>query len=206
MKIGNLDILRRFLICSAATVEFHWIGIVIIISMSVCCGITGAAFAETTDRISMEVSLLQHQDGSYNLHVVLTNNTTAPIESDKAQLPWAANSWSKWIKASKNDATKAPLRPGAPLVEYDGNATIRPGESLEGEIPLQAMFRTLSTEKDRNGVKIEWRCPDDLVPVVCLDTNRKYLLSKTGVRKFKSKKAKSAPIPSPTTPSRAARP
>lgn len=174
--------------------------------------ISRAAFAEAKDRLSMDVSVLQHQDGSYNVHVVLTNNTTVSIELDKAQLPWSAYSWSKWIKASKNDSTRATLRPGAPLVEYDGRATIRPEEMIEGEIPLQAMFRTLSTEKDRNGVRVEWRCPDDLIPVVCLGKNRKYLISKAGVHELSSKKSKSsppppaAPSPLPTTPSAGARP
>lgn len=195
----------KFLICrnlSEATYRL----VVTISLIAVCCGIDGAAFAEAKDRLSMEVSVLQHQDGSYNLHVVLTNNTTVLLESDKAQLPWSAYLWSKWINASKNDASRAPLRPGAPLVEYDGKVTIRPGESLEGEIPLQAMFRTLSAEKDRNGVRIEWRCPTELVPVVCLGKNRKYLISKEGIREFSSTKSKSSqphlttPSPLPTTP------
>ena len=195
-----------------ASIEVICRVIVTISLISVWGGIPRAAFAQTKDRLSMEVSVLQHQDGSYNLHVVLTNNTTVPIESDKAQLPWSAYSWSKWIKASKNDSTRATLRPGAPLVEYDGKATIRPRELLEGEIPLQAMFRTLSTEKDRNGVRIEWRCPDDLIPVVCLGKNRKYLISKAGVHELPSKKSKSSPTPSvapsssATTPSRGGRP
>jgi hypothetical protein len=188
------------------SVEVIYLAVVTISLIAAWCGIPGTAFAEAKDRLSMEVSVLQHQDGSYNLHVVLTNNTTVPIESDKAQLPWSAYSWSKWIKATKNDSTKATLIPGAPLVEYDGKATVRPGESLEGEIPLQAMFRTLSTEKDRIGVRIEWRCPDDLIPVVCLGKNRKYLISKAGVHELPSKKSKSsetpsvAPSPLPMTP------
>jgi hypothetical protein len=188
------------------SIEVIYQAVVTISLIAVWCGIPVAAFAEVKDRLSMEASVLQHQDGSYNLHVVLTNNTTVPIESDKAQLPWSAYSWSKWIKASKNDSTRATLRPGAPLVEYDGKVTVRPGESLEGEIPLQAMFRTLSTEKDRNGVRIEWRCPDDLIPVGCLGKNRKYLISKTGVHELPSKKVNPSQTPSaapshlPTTP------
>lgn len=178
------------------SVEVIYLAVVTISLMAVWSGIPGTAFAEAKDRLSMEVSVLQHQDGSYNLHVVLTNNTTVPIELDKAQLPWSAYSWSKWIKATKNDSTKATLIPGAPLIEYDGKATVRPGESLEGEIPLQAMFRTLSTEKDRIGVRIEWRCPDDLIPVVCLGKNRKYLISKVGAHELPSKKSKSSPTPS----------
>ena len=85
---------------SRTSIEVVCRAVLIIGVITAWCTVSEAGFSEGKDRLSMEVSILQHQDASYNLRVVLRNNTTTAFESDKAQLPWSAYLWSKWIKAS----------------------------------------------------------------------------------------------------------
>jgi hypothetical protein len=137
-------------------------------------------------QLSMEITLSMPMDKAYHLHVVLANKTNEPIQVDNGQLPWASHSWSTWIKAKKNNATRTPLQAGAPLVEYDGKIVLQSGENLEGDIPLQAMFRAFLAESNRKGVRIEWRCPAELLPVTCVGgKNGSFLISKRTVRKIK---------------------
>jgi len=172
---------RQFVTYSFAARTFQPV-VSSVVLLQIFCGVGITVLAASGAQLSMEVSIRNPQNRAYHLHVVLTNNTAESIAVDKERLPWAAYSWSAWIKATRNDARKTPLRPGAPLVEYDGKAILQPGETLEGEIPLQAMFRKLLAEKDHSGVRIEWRCPSDLLPVSCANEGTSYLISKAGIR------------------------
>jgi hypothetical protein len=150
--------------------------------------VTTPAAGNGMSGLLMKGSITKGVDGGYYLDVTLTNESKDPISIPAIKLPWAADHWDSWIKGMKLDARRTQLEPGGALIDYGGQLHIQPRETLKGQVPLHAMFPTLLHDIDAHGVRIEWRCPNEVLPVVCPTKTSGYVISKSGIKEEKTEK------------------
>lgn len=133
-------------------------------------------------KIKMEATVLKGTDGGYYLDIILKNDSSKPIAFAAINSPWAPDHWDSWIKAFSLDPKKTQLEPGGALVDFGGQVVINPNHPLKERVALHAMFRTLIDDVNAHGVVIEWRCPTELIPVICRTQMSRSIVSKTGIR------------------------
>ena len=124
-------------------------------------------------RLSMEVSLLREQRyGTYALHVRLSNHDKTPVPVAIHHLPWEHSNRSLPIDVYRLDDPQQALPKHfiwrGDLFKLE-TRDIQPGELLEGNIYLSALFRSLKKEIKQHGVTIVWKCELDTIPVVCTE-------------------------------------
>lgn len=125
--------------------------------------------AQPNPTLIMEGSLRHPASDKYLLHVKIINRQKVSVSVLNGDLPWQTpNEFVLIPRGYRLDAEKSLMVRGGPFVHYmDIAHTLAPGQSLEGDITLHNMFRTLLSDVDKFGVVIEWSCKAKPLHLVC---------------------------------------
>lgn len=155
--------------------------------MTVLMPSTASGESDPPPSLTMNMALNASADGGYFLEVVLSNHGKEAISVSALRLPWAPDNWHLWIKGIRLGRKHTQLRSGAAMIDYGGQVNILPGEQARGSVPLHGMFRSLAEDIRQHAVRIELRCPKDLLPIKCPNEVTKYILSNEGIRNISAK-------------------
>lgn len=144
---------------------------------------TASGQSDPPPSLTMNVALNASADGRYDLEVTLSNHGKEMISVWAVKLPWAPDNWHLWIKAIKLNKRRSELSPSVAMIDYGGEVDFPPGVDKRGGVPLHGMYKTLLHDIGQHGVRIEWRCPTDLLSVKCPDVETRYIISKGGIRR-----------------------
>jgi len=123
--------------------------------------------------LAMEVFLKKPKKHQYEIHIHLTNISPESVTVDVHDLPWIPPNDSKWLVAYRTDATNSPIEqtfwPGA-----FGSQAVRllPGESIQGELPLNPRIPSLLKDIDQFGIQLQWDCPPPSLKFMCKTDSR----------------------------------
>ena len=118
--------------------------------------------------LAMEVFLKKPQAQHYELHIHLTNVSSAPLTVDVHDLPWSPPNDSKWLLAYRMDARHIPITQNNFLGNF-GSRSIRlvPGESIQDKLVLNHRIPSLLKDIHHHGVQLEWDCPPPSLRFIC---------------------------------------
>jgi len=113
-----------------------------------------SSHASSSDQLKVDVALQQPKANQYVLHVTLKNSGATTLSTLRHRLPWG-NTYSLLVVA----ATEGGKLPNESFLIDDPTFVeiqIKPGEILEGDVPLNLRFRDLPDEVTKHDVIIFW--------------------------------------------------
>lgn len=118
--------------------------------------------------LAMEVVLKKPKEHQYEIHVRLTNISSAPVTVDVHDLPWTPPNDSKWLLAFRMDPQRRPIAQRSFLGEF-GSYPIRlmPRESVQNKMVLNHRIPTLLDDIRHFGVRLQWECLPPSLKFVC---------------------------------------
>lgn len=121
-----------------------------LIALAFCGGLASAA---DNAAIAVTVSAVPDKAGNFDLHIKLKNCGSEDLKMFRAGLPWG-NSHSMYLNAVRN---RTPLTAPTPIDDpVAGDVTIKPGETVEGDINLHERFPSLEKELNNDDVDLLW--------------------------------------------------
>lgn len=126
--------------------------------------------AQDNPVLSLDVQCLPKTNGVYTLRLSLKNKGEAPFSISTTALPWGSR-YSLLLLAARSDPRSDPLHPDIVIDDPrdDKMQTLRPGESVAGEIVLNHRFRDFDSIIRDNDIAVFW-----------LYEVKSHLLDKTG--------------------------
>lgn len=112
-----------------------------------------SSVAAESKKVELTVSARPDKAGQIDLHIQLKNCGAEEIKMFRASLPWG-NSRSMYLNAVRN---RMQLTAPTPIDDpVAGDFTIKPGETVEGDINLHERFPSLETELSKDDVDLLW--------------------------------------------------
>lgn len=126
--------------------------------------------AQDNPVLSLDVQCLPKTNGVYTLRLSLKNTGETPFLISTTALPWGSR-YSLLLLAARTDPRSDPLHPDIVIDDPrdDKMQTLRPGESLAGEIVLNHRFRDFDSIIRDSDIAVFW-----------LYEVKAHLLDKTG--------------------------
>jgi hypothetical protein len=114
-------------------------------------------FGQDNPVLNLDVQCLPGTNNVCIVRLTLKNNGEMPFSISSTAVPWGSR-YSLLLLASRTDPRSAPLQPDIVIDDPrdDKTQTLRPGESLTGEIVLNHRFRDFDDIIRNNDIAVFW--------------------------------------------------